>query len=91
MARFMVIHRLPAVGTQDEIIDIGKATTIALPNGAEWLKSWVVHADGRLFCEWEALEEESIHTVLKETGFFPIEVVYPVVAIDPAWFKESVL
>ena len=91
MARFIVAHRLPAVGTQDEIIELGKATINALPNGTEWLRSWVVHTDGRLFCEWEAPEEESIQAVLKGVEFFPIEVIYPVVAIDPAWFKESTL
>ncbi len=91
MARFIVTHKLPVVGTQDEIIEVGKATINALSNGAEWLKSWVVPADGRLFCEWEAAKEESIHAVLKESGFFPIEVIHPVVVIDPAWFKESVL
>ncbi len=91
MARFIVTHKLPAVGTQDEIIEAGKATIDALPNGAEWLRSWVVHADGRLFCEWEASEEESIQAALKGVEFFPIEVIHPVLVIDPAWFKESTL
>lgn len=91
MARFIVVHKLPATGTQDELIEAGQATIDALPDNTEWLRSWVVHADNHLFCEWEAPEEESIQAALKRVELFPIEVIYPVVAIDPVWFQGSTL
>jgi hypothetical protein len=51
----------------------------------------VVHENARLFCEWEAQEKESIQAALKGMELFPVEVIYPVIAIDPAWFKGSTL
>jgi hypothetical protein len=91
MARFIVVHRLPATGTQDEVIEAGKTTINALPTDTEWLRSWVVHENACLFCEWEAQEKESIQAALKGMELFPVEVIYPVIAIDPAWFKGSTL
>jgi hypothetical protein len=87
MARFIAVHRLPAVASQDEVIAAGKAVVNALSNDAEWLRSWVVQENDRLFCEWEAPEEGAIRTALKGAEIFPVEAIYPVVAIDPAWFK----
>ena len=87
MARFIVVHRLPAVATQDEVIAAGKAFLTASPNGSKWLRSWVVPEDNRLLSEWEAPEEAAIQAALKGEALFPVEAIHPAATIDPAWFK----
>jgi hypothetical protein len=87
MARFIVVHKLPAVATQDEVIAAGKALVTASSNGSKWLRSWVVSDENELLCEWEAPEEGAIRTSLKEVGLLSIEAIHPVAAIDPVWFK----
>lgn len=87
MARFIIVHDLPAVATQDEVIAAGKALTTASSNGAKWLRSWVVLDQNQLLCEWEAPEEGAIRASLGEVGLLPIRSIQTVATIDPAWFK----
>lgn len=86
MTRFIVIHRLPGAVTQDEVIAVGQAVTARLSDNARWLNSWLIPDDDRLFCEWEASSEEAIRAALVGVEKFPIEAIYPVERIDPAWF-----
>jgi hypothetical protein len=51
MARFIIVHKLPAMATQDEVITAGKAVVAASSNGSKWLRSWVVPEGDRFFCE----------------------------------------
>lgn len=88
MARFIVVHRLPAMMTQDELRKEAKAVVSALPDDVEWLRSWVVYEGDRLFCEWEASEEEAIRAALKATKAFPVEAIHAVEPIDPGWFRS---
>jgi len=87
MARFIVVHKLPAVATQDEVITAGKAVVAALSDDTRWLRSWVVPEENCLLCEWEAPKEENIRTALNRIELLPIEAIHPVAIIDPAWFK----
>lgn len=41
---------------------------------------------GKLFCGWESDDVEAIHASLKPVeDIFPIEAIYQVTWIDPAW------
>jgi hypothetical protein len=88
MARFIVVHKLPAVATQDEVIAAGKAIVAASPNGSKWLRSWVVPDANQLLCEWEAPEQEVIRASLRRVELLPIKSIQTVADIDPAWFEE---
>jgi len=88
MSKFIVIHRLPDVATQDEVIAAGRAVAARLSENARWLAGWVVPGDGRLLCEWEASSAEAVQAALEGMGLFPVEAIHPVGSIDPAWFAE---
>ncbi len=88
MARFIVIHRLPEAATQDEVVAAGQAILTRLSDDARWLAGWVVPADDRLLCEWEASDAGAIRAVLEGINLFPTEAIHPVGGIDPAWFTE---
>jgi hypothetical protein len=88
MARFIVVHELPAVTTQDEVVAAGKALITASSNGSKWLRCWVVPDANQLLCEWEAPEQEVIRASLRGVELLPIKSIQTVAAIDPAWFEE---
>lgn len=86
MTRFIVIHRLPEAATQDEVLAVSRAVLARLSDQTRWLHSWVIPADDRLLCEWEALDEEAILAALEGVDLFPVEAIYLAEPIDPAWF-----
>lgn len=88
MARFIVVHQLPTAATQGEVIAAGRASVATSLSGPRWLKGWVVPDNNHLLCEWEAAEEDAIRTALRGLNLFPVEAIYPVTAIEPAWFAE---
>jgi hypothetical protein len=87
MARFIVIHRIPAQATQDQTIDGARKVAASLAPGVEWLNSWLSREAG-LFCEWEAPDADAIRAALETVAdLFPIEECYEVERIDPQWYK----
>jgi len=89
MTRFMVIHQTPADATQDELMAAAKKLNASLTGDAEWLNSWwLAGRDGKLFCEWEAPDEEAISASIEPVKeWFPIESIHLVTWINPTWYK----
>jgi hypothetical protein len=87
MARFIVIHSIPAHATQDQTVDYAKKVMATLPPGTEWLNSWL-STEGKLICEWEAPTADAIQASLEPVAdLFPIQTLYEVEWIDPQWYK----
>jgi hypothetical protein len=88
MARFIVVHSGLEEVSQDEVFGFAKRVAASLPPGTEWRNSWVAGEASKLFCEWEAPNQEAIEATLEAAGgLFPIETIYPVEWIDPEWYK----
>jgi hypothetical protein len=87
MARYLVVHTMPAGATQDHVIGAAKRLVASLPPGIEWLNSWAAGEAETLFCEWEAENEETLLAALEPIkGLFPVEAMHEVAWIDPAWY-----
>ena len=88
MARFIAVHRTPEGGSQEQLTAAAKQILASLAPGAKWLNSWWVEGDVRkMFCEWEAEDEDAIRASLAPvTDYFPTEAIYLVTWIDPDWF-----
>jgi hypothetical protein len=87
MARFIVIHRVPAQATQKETIDGARKVAASLAPGTEWLNSWLSREE-KLFCEWEAPNADAIRASLEPVAhLFPIQALYEVERIDPQWYE----
>jgi hypothetical protein len=85
MAKFLVIH---PVGKQD----VAQFTEMATPFAkavkanatldAYWIKSWYVPDEGKLYCEFDGKDAESIRKVLdaavKASFEVPTEGIYPI-------------
>lgn len=91
MARFVVIHNVVVEElTQDRMVDLAKQVAVRLKPGVEWISSWYASEANKLFCDWEAPDEEAIRDALGEAlEVYPIETVHSVIHIDPAWYAEQ--
>jgi hypothetical protein len=88
MARYLVVHTMPAGATQDQVIGAAKELAASLPPGVEWLNSWAAGEADTLFCEWEAENEETLSAALGPIEeLFPVETMHLVTWIDPAWYR----
>ena len=91
MARFFVIHNVAAEElSQDGMVDLAKQVAARLKPGVEWLNSWYASEPDKLYCDWEAHDEDAIRAALGEAlKVYPIEAVHSVIYIDPAWYGEQ--
>jgi hypothetical protein len=86
MARFILVHRIPAQATQDQTIDGARKVAASLAPEVEWLNSWLSREE-KLFCEWEAPDADAIRAALEAVAdLLPIEECHEVVRIDPQWY-----
>ena len=91
MARFIVIHNVAAEElSQDRMIALGKQVAARLKPGVEWLNSWYASEPDKLYCEWEAPDEDAIRAALGEAlKVYPIEAIHSVIYVNPAWYGEQ--
>ena len=88
MARFIVVHTPMTELTQDQIVDGIRAMVASLEPETEWISSWYAPEENKMFCEWEATNEEAIRASIGERlKLNPIETIYEVIAVDPNLFK----
>ena len=88
MARFIVIHNVPAQATQSQIVEGARKVAASLASGTEWLNSWILVGGNKLFCEWEAPDAGAIRVSLEPAkDLFPIEAIHEVEWINPQWYK----
>jgi len=88
MARFIIFHTGPQDVSQDVVVEAARAVMCSLPNDVKWLNSWYVPSENRLICEWEAADEKTVRSALKEVmALWPIELMHEVVHIEPDWYK----
>ena len=91
MARFVVIHNVIVEElSQDRMIDLAKQVAARLKPGMQLISSWYASEVDKLFCDWEAPDEEAIRAALGEAlEVYPIETVHSVIHIDPGWYAEQ--
>ncbi len=58
---------------------------------ADWIRSWGVPEQEKLYCEWNAKDPESIRNVFEKIGGIEIEAIYEMQVIEGETFKEKVL
>jgi hypothetical protein len=89
MAKYVLIHT-PMVekASQDALFRLMKTVSEADVPNTEWLSSWLAVDGSKMFCLWEAPDEDAIRAALAEEVLrvSPIDAVYEVVDIDPDYF-----
>jgi hypothetical protein len=89
MARYVLVHT-PVIeqATQETLYMSLRAIAQASIPDTEWLASWLAVDSSKMFCLWEAPDEDSIRAALgEEIGqMAPIDAVYEAVTIEPSFF-----
>lgn len=60
---------------------------IAEMNGVVWIKSYVSHADGKIYCEYDAPDEETVREHARRAGLPVDKVSELALEISPAMFR----
>ena len=59
---------------------------------ADWVRSWGVPEQEKLYCEWDAKDPESIRDIFeKGGGGIVIEAIYEMQVVEDEDFKEGVI
>ena len=77
MTKFLIVHPVGNELTLESTTPIAKAIKSNLTTDAYWVRSWYAREEGKLYCEWDAKDIESIRKVIaKATPELPIEGIY---------------
>ena len=80
MAKYLVVHPVGKELTVEASTPFGKAAKAKSTVDAYWVRSWYAREEGKLYCEFDAKDAESIRQVLanaiKVAGELPIEGIY---------------
>jgi len=89
MAKYLVVHTPVAEeATQDTLFKAIQAVAMADVPDTEWLGSWLAVDASKMFCLWDAPDEDAIRAALGEVlKTAPIEAMYEVVEIKPTDFR----
>ena len=82
MAKFLVVHPVGKELTLEAATPVGKAAKANSTVDAYWVKSWYAREQGKLYCEWDAKDAESIRKVIdaaaKASFELPTEGIYEI-------------
>lgn len=89
MPRYLVVHSTAGITDQEEAVAGARKLVRSLPPETEWLNSWLALQKPKMFCEWEAPDTETLLAAMEPvTESTPVEAIYEVAHVDPAWYKE---
>ena len=75
MAKFLVVHPVGKELTVEAATAVAKAIKANVTVDAYWIRSTYVRDEGKLYCEWDAKDAESISKVInKAVPGFPTEI-----------------
>ncbi|MDH4208463.1 MAG: DUF4242 domain-containing protein [Anaerolineae bacterium] len=89
MPRYLVIHSTAGLTDQEEAVAGARRLARSLPPESKWLNSWLALEKAKMFCEWEAPDTDTLLDALEPVmESTPVEAIYEVAVVDPAWYKE---
>lgn len=84
-----IIERTVGAITPEELEAGSRRSLAAIAelDGVVWIRSYVSYADGKIFCEYEAPNEEAVREHARRAGL-PVDAVREVaLEISPAMFR----
>jgi hypothetical protein len=76
MAKYLAVHPMGKDLTIEKAKPIAEAVKANLTTDAYWIKSWYAREEGKLYCEWDAKDADSVQQVFHKTPELPVEGVY---------------
>ena len=79
MAKFLVVHPVGKDMTLEALTPLGKAVKANHTTEAYWVRSSYAKEEGKVYCEWDAKDAESVSQVLSKTApDLPTEGIYKI-------------
>jgi hypothetical protein len=89
MPRYIVVHSTTGITDQEVTVEAARKLVRSLPPDTKWLNSWMALQTAKMFCEWEAPNTDVLMAALEPViPSTPVEAIYEVAHMDPAWYKE---
>lgn len=82
MPKFLAVHPVGKNRKPEEMAPAVKALIPLLTLDAQWIRSWYASEEGKLYCEWNAKDAQSIRAVLAKVPNIPTEGVYQISTLD---------
>jgi hypothetical protein len=76
MAKYLAVHPMGKSLTLESAKPLAEAVKANLTTDAYWIRSWYAREEGKLYCEWDAKDAESVRKVFKKTPDLPVEGIY---------------
>jgi hypothetical protein len=77
MPRFLAVHPVGNELTLETAAPLGKAVKAVLGPDAYWIRSSYAREEGKLYCEWDAVDASSIRRLLSRAApALPTEGIY---------------
>jgi len=77
MAKFLASHPVGKEATLEAVTPDATSLKASLTVDAYWIRSWYAREEGKMYCEWDAKDAESIRRALaKGAPEFPLEGIY---------------
>jgi hypothetical protein len=92
MPQFLIVHDVKVYPeTQDDWIGLWRKLRERAHGEAEWLHSFFEPSTGKLYCEWEAPDVDSILSCLSEEvlDLAPVSSTSEVVLFDVTWLDNQ--
>jgi len=90
MPKLLSVHPVGKELEQGNAASISRALRASLSADAFWIRSWYAREEGKLYCEWDAKDAESIRRVMVETvPDLPIEAIHRIELVDRRGLREE--
>ncbi len=77
MAKFLVVHSVGKDLTLESAKPVAKAAKTHSSADAYWIKSWYARDEGKLYCEWDAKDAQTVRNLIKKAApSLPVDGVY---------------
>lgn len=88
MPKYLIERSVGILSAEElEVAARRSLAAIAELEGVVWIRSYISHADGKLYCEYEAPNEQAVREHARRAGL-PVDKVSEVaLEISPAMFR----
>lgn len=80
MSKFVVVHPVGGAMSAEDAAPVAKAVKANCTPDAYWIRSWYLPEEGKLYCEWDAKDADSIRAAMTAAAKMvpqpPVEGVY---------------
>lgn len=88
MPRYIIERNVGSISA-DELEEAGRRSleAIAELDGVVWIKSYVSYADGKIYCEYDAPNEDAIREHARKAGLPADRICEVALEVDPEMFR----